>query len=333
MLVLALLHVATATQLCPRNTTVTASGVVGSGSVKQLAAQSSGICCGYCMNDTACVAYTFEAQHSMCFLKDNVAQCGQKQGATSGVLNVANRTAKRGGGACANEKPLPHASGYNWPPPSDHGSLWALLALLMLVVVGGGALLVRNEKRRRESSFSFPAEQVWHAACSSERSHLPEIVLLIYRVAALFWALFILVDSCPNNAFCAFPAFSHARVCQHHVLSCTRAMVAADYSIWNFALIVCYFALASGHSLWGLVFKRGAASSAPAGLLQQLQLLLFEIELPVRLPAHSTVPTSLTGHCDVRFGFYAQISTATGLGFDCNYGMGLHVSAPGSTRR
>lgn len=217
-LVLALLHVTTATQLCPRSTTVTPSGVVGSGSVKKLAAQSSGICCDHCMNDTACVAYTFEAQHSMCFLKDNIAQCGQKQGATSGVLNMANRTAKQGG-ACANEKPLPHASGYNWPP-SDHGSLWALLALLILVVVGGGALLVRNEKRRRESSFVFPAEQVWHAACSSERSHLPEIVLLLYRVAALFWALFILVDSGPNNAFCAFPAASHARVCQSHASCC-----------------------------------------------------------------------------------------------------------------
>lgn len=330
MLVLALLHVATAAQLCPSSTTVTASGVVGSGSLKQLAAQSPGICCGHCMNDTACVAYTFEEQHSMCFLKDNVVQCGQKQGATSGVLNVANRTANRGG-TCANEEPLPHASGYNWPPPSDHGSLWVLLALLMLVAVGGGALLVRNENRRRESSFLFPAEQVWHAACSSERSHLPEIILLMYRVAALFWALFILVDSCPNNAFCAFPAISHARVYQQHALSCARAMVIADYSIWNFALLACYFALASGHSLWGLVFKRGAVSSAPAGPLQQLQLLVFEIELPVRLPAQSREPISLTGHCDVRFGFYARISTATDLGFDCNYGMGLF--APGSTRR
>lgn len=66
-----------------------------------------------------------------------------------------------------------------------------------------------------------------------------------------------------------------------------HAMVTADYSIWNFVVIVCYFALASGHSVWGLAFKRGAVSSAPAGLLQQLQLLLFEIELPVRLPAQS----------------------------------------------
>ena len=49
---------------------------------------------------------------------------------------------------------------------------------------------------------------------------------------------------------------------------------------------MCYFALASGHSVWGLMLKRGAVSGESAGVLQQLQLLLFEIELPVRfLPA------------------------------------------------
>ena len=47
-------------------------------------------------------------------------------------------------------------------------------------------------------------------------------------------------------------------------------------------MLLCYFALASGHSLWGLIFRRGATSGEPASLLQQLQLLLFEIELPVR---------------------------------------------------
>jgi hypothetical protein len=46
-------------------------------------------------------------------------------------------------------------------------------------------------------------------------------------------------------------------------------------------MLLCYFALASGNSLWSLVLKRGAISGEPAGLLQQLQLLLFEIELPV----------------------------------------------------
>ena len=196
-------HQATAEQTqCP-NTTVTSPGqVVGAGTLKMMAAQSADICCGHCVDAGACVAYTFEVQTSMCFLKDNVAHCGLKQGATSGVL--ANRTAKQGG-ACA--KDGEKRTGYKWPP-SSYGSLWVLLALLVLVIVGGGLLFVRSEKRRHDSSFLFPAEQVWHAACFSERSHLPEVVLLAYRLLVLLWAMYILVDSYTNNAFCTLSTVS-----------------------------------------------------------------------------------------------------------------------------
>lgn len=196
-------HQATATQ-CLSNTTVASSGqVVGAGALNKMAAQSAEICCSHCADDAACVAYTFEATKSMCFLKDNLVQCGLKQGATSGVLHLGNRTAKQGG-TCAkdNEK----QTGYNWPPPSSSGSLWVLLALLGLVIVGGGLLFVRSERHRHDSSLLFPAEQVWHAACFSERSHLPEVILLAYRLVVLLWALYILVGSYPNNAFCALPS-------------------------------------------------------------------------------------------------------------------------------
>ena len=50
-------------------------------------------------------------------------------------------------------------------------------------------------------------------------------------------------------------------------------------------MLLVYFFLASCHSVWGLLLKREAPSE-PAGLLQKAQLLLFEIELPVRAHAH-----------------------------------------------
>lgn len=216
LMMASVVHVATGTQ-CP-NTTVTSSRVVGAGSLQQMAAQSAEICCGHCVDDAACVAYTFDAKQSMCFLRDNLAQCGFKQEATSGVVHLANRTVKQGG-ACANEEQRP---GYNWPPPSSYGSLWVLLALLVLVIAGGGALLVRNEKRRPDSSLSFPAEQVWHAACFSERSHLPEIVLLAYRLVVLLWALFVLLDSYPNMLFCALSPSTCLQLRRSHVPVTTK---------------------------------------------------------------------------------------------------------------
>jgi hypothetical protein len=200
LLLLPPLHVAAASE-CPANTTLTLGVVVGSGSLPpgRRAAQSAEICCGLCVDEPKCVAFTFEEQQSACFLKDNVVQCGEKHGATSGVL--ANRTAQPGG-TCGKGKKAT-GSGYSWPPPSSSGSLWILLALLALVVGGGLALLVRSEKRRRDSSFSFAAVEVWHAACASESSFLPEIALLVYRLVALAWAVYILLDCYPNNAFCA----------------------------------------------------------------------------------------------------------------------------------
>lgn len=201
-LVLGILCVATtvtAMPQCPNSTTVVLSEVVGSGSLSNFAAHNATMCCTRCVEDARCVAYTFEAKNGMCILKDNIAQCGQKPGTTSGLMHLSNRTAKQPE-TCATEK---QASGYNWPPPSSNGSLWMLVILLVLVVVGGALLLVRNDKHQNDSSFSFPAEQVWHAACFSDSSYLPEIVLLAYRLVTLGWAIFILVDSYPNNAFCA----------------------------------------------------------------------------------------------------------------------------------
>ena len=86
-----------------------------------------------------------------------------------------------------------------------------------------------------------------------------EVLLAAFRIAMLGWSVVIILDSYPNNAF--------------------------FYTIWNFIMLLVYFLLASCHSVWGLLLKREAPSQ-PAGLLQKAQLLLFEIELPVRAPAH-----------------------------------------------
>ncbi len=96
-------------------------------------------------------------------------------------------------------------------------------------------------------------------------------------------------------------------------------------------MLLCYFALASGHSLWGLILKRGAISGEPAGLLQQLQLLLFEIELPVRTSAipwilhHDNAQNVIVAFCPLR---PHGLSNATDLGAGRGYGVGLHAPSP-----
>lgn len=253
-----LLHAAAASAACP-NSTASVGAVIGSGSLRKTAAHSAELCCALCRAEPACAAYTFEkkASDSACFLKDNVVPCGTKAQATSGVLTDREAVRKKGGACGANRKA--GGGGYRWPPPSDRGSLWLVLALLFVVIVGGTAYLVVSEKRLRKrgepSSFYFPAEDTWHASLSGRAdSYLPEIVLLLYRLVVLGWALFILQDSYPNNLF--------------------------YYTIWNFIMLAVYFFVASAHSVWGLALKRGAASQH-AGWAQWLQLVLFEIELPV----------------------------------------------------
>ena len=148
MALLALLLQAAAAGAC-LNCTATAVGVViGSGSLRKAPAHSAELCCELCVAEPACAAYTFEKKDagSMCFLKDNVAQCGAKAQATSGML--PDRTPKAGGACGAN--PKADGGGYLWPPPSDRGSLWVVLALLFLVTVGGPAYLIISEKRLRK---------------------------------------------------------------------------------------------------------------------------------------------------------------------------------------
>ena len=94
-------------------------------------------------------------------------------------------------------------------------------------------------------------------------------------------------------------------------------------------MLTCYFVLASGHSLWGLVFKRTArAEDEPAGPLQYLQLLLFEIELPVRTSPRASLHRLylLTVPC-----LWRTLARAAGLGADRRDGVGL--PAPCAARR
>eukprot|EP01045_Picozoa_sp_COSAG04_P042131 COSAG04_NODE_13154_length_618_cov_0.888247_1_plen_106_part_01 len=85
---LALLHGTSSVAGCPPNATVHTGTVLGSGSLAKELAHTSDACCALCAADARCVAWTFEKKDhgSACFLKDNLAQCGTKPTATSGVL-------------------------------------------------------------------------------------------------------------------------------------------------------------------------------------------------------------------------------------------------------
>lgn len=91
-----------------------------------------------------------------------------------------------------------------------------------------------------------------------------------------------------------------------------------------------YFALASGHSLWGLMLKRDAVSGESAGVLQRLQLLLFEIELPVRfLPA--PLPhcgSAKEANMQLTSAAVHRFSNATDVAADRSRGLGLPAPSP-----
>jgi hypothetical protein len=82
--------------------------------------------------------------------------------------------------------------------------------------------------------------------------------------------------------------------------------------------------------LWGLMLKRGAVSGESAGVLQRLQLLLFEIELPVRfLPAPLPHCGSVKeANMQLTSAAVHRFSNATDFAADRSRGLGLPAPSP-----
>ena len=168
-------------------------------------------------------------------------------------------------------------------PPSVDGSVPMLLLLFVLTVGATGSLYLRHE-RSSPGDWSFAAADAHRSSClqGCDRQGL---LLLLYRATVLAIGLYTLSMQVQGFMF---------------------------YTVWNFALLTAYFGVATANSLLGcprppnnslLGFMtahddgkeplRGGEPEAgalgrfrrepEAGLLQKLQLLLLEVEIPAAI--------------------------------------------------
>eukprot|EP01052_Picozoa_sp_SAG31_P033067 SAG31_NODE_3691_length_3985_cov_3.675244_5_plen_350_part_00 len=200
----------------------------------------------------------------VCFLKDNKVKCGTKATATSTVFTT-RRPNLRPEGSCAGTT----IHSWTWPPSSD-GSLPLLVALGGVIIVGGVFFFIRAEQTHG-SSFNFPADDSWLARC-----HTPvlSIILLAFRLLSLVWCLYVLRSLYLDLVIRPYVV---------HLFW---------YTLWNYVLLTAYFCLSSVLSISGMLrswccspaaatMSMGEQAFAPAGLLHKLQLVIFEVELPV----------------------------------------------------
>lgn len=154
-----------------------------------------------------------------------------------------------------------------------------LLLMFAVVLVAGAWYLRQHHTTSRGADWVFQRSATWQ----TQVSWLPPVVLLVFRLAAFGVALWQLGRLLLPNGGAGFFAYN-------------------AYTVWNYTLLTLYFAIASVHSLCGVLRDDKAGGQAAVGDVNdreaalmpgggaalaawhhKLQLVLFEIELPAAL--------------------------------------------------
>lgn len=166
-------------------------------------------------------------------------------------------------------------------PPSAGGSVPALCVFLAGLTALSVTLFVRHERSTNGADWVF-AKADAHAMLGN----LPPELLLVYRVAVFVFCFYSLTSQIQGAMF---------------------------YTIWNFSLLTVYFLVALINSATGCYHARcGDGARQPsfgllgrppppplAGFAQKLQLVLFEIEVPVCTTSKPQVLVIPPVACDV----------------------------------